>query len=446
MKRGWVGVAFGFLAMCFLLCSNIEAATRTAATCSRSHVQKAINAAHDGDTVVIPDGSCTWSSSVSLSGAKTVQGQHTCSVDSDGRATSCATIISGSGLVVTGTDGKAWRIHDLGFSGVSGIAVHGTSKTWRIDHNYFNAVGGWGATDTRIIFIDPGISLPGTPGYTTGVIDHNTFYHPHISICVHVRESGNYDWDRNNSFGNSDAIYIEDNTLVGKYNADYSTGDPLTDCETGGSFVARYNKIINGWLETHAAVITNMRGCRKWEVYNNTFTNPAVDWNWGVHLRGGSGMVFNNTWDVSFDNAIALNVDRTYITGGDPWQHLCPNSDGDKAILGDTSNYPQSCSSGTGCVKIDGFGNGNYPCRDQIGWAGAGTQYLQPALFWNNKVGGSYVDPVLWDSCSGCLSTYLQSGRDYCTDASNRGVMPSSCNGITTTYTPYTYPHPLQVR
>src|SRR4051794_22720225 len=45
-----------------------NAATITAASCSSTAVQAAINSAAGGDTVVIPDGSCTWTSGISIKG------------------------------------------------------------------------------------------------------------------------------------------------------------------------------------------------------------------------------------------------------------------------------------------------------------------------------------------------------------------------------------------
>ena len=47
-----------------------------AASCEQSDVQAAINSASDGDTVVVPAGSCTWSASVSVPNSRkiTLQG------------------------------------------------------------------------------------------------------------------------------------------------------------------------------------------------------------------------------------------------------------------------------------------------------------------------------------------------------------------------------------
>ncbi len=62
-------------AILLLFASAAHATTRTAATCNSADVQNAINASASGDTVVIPAGTCTWTSGVSVSGkAITIQG------------------------------------------------------------------------------------------------------------------------------------------------------------------------------------------------------------------------------------------------------------------------------------------------------------------------------------------------------------------------------------
>src|SRR5262245_5114610 len=46
--------------------TTVSAATITAASCSAADVQTAVNSAGDGDTVMVPPGSCTWSTRVSI--------------------------------------------------------------------------------------------------------------------------------------------------------------------------------------------------------------------------------------------------------------------------------------------------------------------------------------------------------------------------------------------
>src|SRR6266853_2189011 len=58
-------------AACFtliMLCFSVNAypATKTAASCSRADVGTAVNSASDGDTIVIPAGTCTWTSNLTI--------------------------------------------------------------------------------------------------------------------------------------------------------------------------------------------------------------------------------------------------------------------------------------------------------------------------------------------------------------------------------------------
>jgi phage tail sheath gpL-like len=58
-----------------LVSGHAQAATLTATTCSLIDVQAAVNSAKDGDTVVIPNGSCSWTSGISTSKQIILSGQ-----------------------------------------------------------------------------------------------------------------------------------------------------------------------------------------------------------------------------------------------------------------------------------------------------------------------------------------------------------------------------------
>jgi|APIni6443716594_1056825.scaffolds.fasta_scaffold1639421_1 hypothetical protein len=63
-KTGYVAV---MLAVAFLgVGTGADAATITATNCSLPSMQLAVNAARGGNIVKIPDGSCTWSSPVTI--------------------------------------------------------------------------------------------------------------------------------------------------------------------------------------------------------------------------------------------------------------------------------------------------------------------------------------------------------------------------------------------
>ena len=71
------GTSLGFLAFAasFASALSAEAATIAAASCSSLHVQTAITSAAAGDTVVVPAGNCTWTSTVRItSKALTLRG------------------------------------------------------------------------------------------------------------------------------------------------------------------------------------------------------------------------------------------------------------------------------------------------------------------------------------------------------------------------------------
>ena len=43
---------------------RVEAATRVAAGCGQTDIETAISAASDGDTIIVPAGTCTWTSQI----------------------------------------------------------------------------------------------------------------------------------------------------------------------------------------------------------------------------------------------------------------------------------------------------------------------------------------------------------------------------------------------
>src|SRR3972149_2255643 len=361
--------------------SGSSADTHTAASCSNSEVQAAVNAASDGDMVSIPGGDCTWTASVvvdlkSPARGLTIQG-----------AGIGITNITNYGFDVSGDYGKNWRVTGMTLKGSAGFVVGGASKNWRIDHIYFDASTGTPGASGRLIWVQPS-----TGHYTSGVIDHCTFHHLQTT-AFHYRDDqssgGNSSWNRALGLGGGDAVYIEDCTFIySSYKPEWMT----TDCE-GGRYVFRYNTVQDGYVGMHDAIVNGWRSCRKWEIYKNTFINSP-----GKACLGSSS---------------------TYP----------------QRCLSDAN-----CGGKTGaCIAIDNISGSpsGYPCRDQIGWDGNTQRTSRPSLFWNNQVDGVYTHPVV---VSG--KDYLVNGRDYCTGTS---AMPSSCNGVASDYTPFPYPHPVTV-
>jgi len=402
----------------------------TAASSNFVDVNACVTAAKDGDTINVPAGSSNW-------GASAINTTKGVNIIGAGIGN---TTLQNAGISMSSPDGTAWRVSGFTFTGTSGVAAGGGSKAFRIDHNRFNTV--MGMTLNRIIWIQPAAGA-----YQQGVIDNNVFDNPQ-SIQIHIRgnsaDGGNVSWNRPAGLGNADAIYIEDNQFN---HATLLVSAPMMDCDGGGRFVFRYNTSKNTYIEMHDAIVTNYRGCRKFEIYNNTFQKT---FNSGqstyLHLRSGVGVVHDNVFAQATDNSeMQLHLYRAEgTTGGDPWSLACSNS-GRKACLASNLTWSRSCTSDTdcggiagACIVIDGAAaspNG-YPCRDQMGWDGNTSRSLLPVLFWNNKYpSGASVSP---QSSAG---NYYRSGVDYCSAATS---MPSICNGVTTNYVAYPHPHPLR--
>lgn len=451
--------AFLLLAVA-LVARPATAATVTASTCSIADVTTAYNSTVDGDTLAIPAGTCTWNATLTVAKGITIQGAGA-TLDSTfvTGGVGTPTNLAGGRFTVTTPAGKTVIIGGFNLTGTAGFNMTTASKSWRIHHVRFTQVTGF--TQNRHIWIE------GTSSdYTQGLIDHVEVYDPN-GIQIHPRETM---WGGNNSYmrpldlGGPDAIYIEDSYFSQPTNS-YDVSSPITDCDGGGRVVFRHNTIRMNYFEMHDAVVPGSRSCRKWEVYLNNWVTPGSDMVAPnccfaqMAMRGGTGMVWGNRFrSTTFSNDMTYSNYRTYQNNnGDPWNALCQSSGSAKACLNGTT-APVSCTSDAqcggqlgSCVKIDGSGGSglptNYPCRDQIGESGNVVQSRVPALYWDNRFDGGTgnniaAGPVSLTVNGSPLTTYTVDGRDYCT--STGATMPTSCGGITTLYTPYTYPHPLQ--
>jgi len=399
-----------FLLTWILSTAPSTAGTITAASCSAADVQAAINSALDRDQVLVPAGQCTWASSVSLVAGRSILLQGA-GVDS--------TIITLSGglndYLRLGT--TASRVTRIQWRLVTGDhIIYARGQGFRIDHNKF--VNGVTPAVNRVaVYASGGTNIP----HPTGLIDHNEFVSSRIYLQADLRLLANTIWHEPLLLGaagdGTGVLYIEDNTFT------YSTwlGNAI-DEQYGGRFVVRHNTITNSLTEVHS-VQGNDRGSRSWEIYNNTF-NATVSVFVPMFIRAGTGVAFNNTIIGKYDYTMALDNVRSFQTMG-------------------TSG---ACN---GQSDWDGNSPLGWPCRDQIGrstdqflWTTTTPyppQVSQPAYFWGNTFRGLPTVPFVHNCTSGvkpngsCVD--IVEGRDYIADGS---VKPG--------YSPFTYPHPLQLK
>jgi len=265
-----------------------------AASLSQVDIQAAVDAANDGDTVILPSGTnSNFAGTVTVTKAIHIKGQ--------GKDTTVLERSSVAGPIFKfepSSSDKEWEISDLTIrgtntqSGESGILVDASSDNFRIHDMKVEGFGYYGI----------GINY-----YSTGVIwncDFKDNMMPGYGYAVQVMgtktgDSSMGDWSYNQplSLGTSDAVFIEDCTFENSRHYIMS--------RRGARYVFRHNSITaNSYdhsIDTHGDYPGTSRGARQFEVYNNTVNCVTQEFVCGFH--SGSGVVHNNVvTDIKYQN------------------------------------------------------------------------------------------------------------------------------------------------
>jgi hypothetical protein len=324
--------------------------TRTAASCSTADVQTQVNASINGDTVIIPAGTCTWTSSVTISGKGiTIQGTGTPntlpSQVGAGSSTTILTHNAGNSVLFAATAipfGQTMRISTMtiqpqpgsgNFSLRGGVSFAGVCTTSgcpniRADNLTFPSTWVNGTT----VIVSGGLVLTDN---VFGVVDHNTaimtgggFTGPALvqlanSAWNGVGDNGDNSFSAADSFGTANVLYIENNNL-----------GSVRGCEndvnaTGGGFggnrsVFRFNTVNpadgSGICSSHGTSWGGRpRGNRQVEVYrNNVTTGSFLDA--GTGINSGTGYFFENTWNGSWNKLVQIDIPRDWHSIA-PWNY-----------------------------------------------------------------------------------------------------------------------------
>lgn len=417
-SRGNSNIRLGKIILMPLLCCigfAANSATITAASCSQSNVQSAINSAAVGDTVKVPAGSCTWSSSVSINKGITLLG-------AGATQTLITSGLGGSSLILMSLSSDVpVRVSGFFFDNVSYNSGGKASiyfgwnmnssysvSSLRIDHNKFNK-------GTKCVFTNG--------SHIYGVIDHNEF----VNCDGAVEADGDTKtWNDPIAAGTSKALFIEDNTFTVNNSAVGWGEQEQIMHGHGNRTVIRYNTFnlaaySNGSglaMEAHGNgscysgnATDDLRGMPIIEIYNNTISiNHSYR---GIYIRGGSALIFNNTMTTLSGSLSAIQFAEEESIGGSP----------------NVSNCAKSA----------------WAAEDQI----------NNSFIWNNKLNGAAITRV--DLNYQNDPTFIQQGRDYFLHAPEAsggketytgragGAMTFSASGANAyyPYASYTYPHPL---
>lgn len=332
--------------------------TYTAASCNLSDVNAVINGpthtAVNGDTIIVPAGTCTWTSGLSISKGITLTGSgssnNTPSTFGAGTLnTSIIDNVSGNGalVAVTGiTTGQTFRLSLLDIEPESSNTALGSP---------INAAGtcnSSGCPQIRIDNIGFGINTQWSEGGNSsnadwlirtdnvfGVIDHCTLpngssvelFNANHSAYLGVGGYGDNSWAQPDSFGTGSALYAENNIVY--------INQAMSDCDTapngggiGGCRVAgRFNQVtfetggfammIPHGLDTDG----RPQGGRQLEAYGNTINCPiSTGCNTAlIGYRSGTGFVFDNTMNISgggfYNNLVSITIYRNVFSAGGGW-------------------------------------------------------------------------------------------------------------------------------
>lgn len=336
---------------CVLWALPANAATYTAASCSRADVNAVINGpthvAVHGDIIQIPaTGSpCTWTSQLVVSAGITIIGTGSPTIIQNYNGTLLAVTISSatanfrlSGLTIQAgasvgvTPAIASLIGTCNASTCSHVSIDTLSLTnWTTGPFLFYA------NDVFGVFY--GITATGSGNSFLLVnIGYQTYLHSDAAGSY-----GDRSWASSESFGSRNALYLEDNTI-----GNVAASNALTDTDNfpagGARFVVRFNTFTNVSVQTHGTESTGRnRGSRQVEVYHNALTCDGSGAGGNcinlVGLRSGTAYTFNNAFTVqnggNFQREITLanyRVGTSFspwgVCGGTAAQSLWDENDG----------------------------------------------------------------------------------------------------------------------
>jgi len=419
-------IVFATLLLSFALSLQANASTVTAASCSQADVGNAISTATYGDTVTVPAGTCTWTSSLVMTKGITLTGAGSSETiirsgpvggylmiytpDKTSVSTNARFEISGFTLDMANTGDAGIWLNNTAGTPISQVLVHD------------NVLKNMNAGNKSL---DPACLRVGENGDVYGVTYLNTF-----QDCKVVGENyGDYQISWNTTtlnYGAANNFYWEDNTMTG--NSTFHYGGH------GGRYVARFNtynfnsgtwEVVWDMHGNQPSGVYATMGC---ELYGNTVTlgggTTVVD------HRGGECMIFNNvvngssgTWQAreEYDDSIdpTTNPEPQHVSNS---YYFLNTVNGSNQTISET----QDCCNAI--AENQQFWNYRPGFNGTVG-VGSGLLSARPSTC-TTGVGYWATDQGEWNS--------KHSGPD------GQLYKCTSTNTWALYYTPYTYPHPLR--
>ena len=342
---------------------------------SEDDVRIAIDSAEKGDMVIIPAGNAKWANTIVVNDGVSIKGM-------------------GIGKSVITWTRFDWTLNLLEFTltndtclTISELTFIGPSISYE-NHSNFVFIGGKSGK-FRIFnceFLDGGAHSLVINGNIYGVIDHCSFVNDSQESISIWNGNGERTWLEKKPLGTIEAVFIEDCEFRFE-----EKGDHAVTSINGGRYVFRYNNITSlkkknsTQIDTHGNFFAE-RGGYSSEIYCNTLTSEESYY--GMYIRGGTGVIFNNKFIGKFYIPICFANYGSFRSKKDKKSGLC------------------------------GFQECSYPAIDQI----------NDFYIWNNVYNERSVGVVVQKR--GLEREHIKVNRDYF-EKKKKG------------YEEFEYPHPL---
>lgn len=347
-----------------------------------------IDNANNGDTIQIPEGNYLFTTGYNCTKKVSLNGAGI------GKTRILSSIMGETlqPLRMVLDNAVPYSISNITFMGITNtgnksntLGIYGTPKRLRI-HHCESIRGG-----SHFIMLD---------GDIQGLIDHCTFTDAALEV-ISIRNSSqqNNIWTNRPVLGTDKAIFIEDCTFTM-----INKGELAITSVNGQCYVFRHNTIFSARARNAAPVDThgnyyNDRSGYSSEIYENTFVSENSFY--GIYMRGGSGVIWNNTLSGLYYQPICLGNDGSFLPRTGPPYH-----------------------------------DDNYPAIDQI----------NHFYIWNNTYNNVPITdgtPKLYVQNRGKEREHIQINRDYFTSIPDGIIQAYNPESIDPEYVPYAYPHPL---
>jgi hypothetical protein len=295
--------------LCTLLLSGFCAprcwATVYQSNGSVANVQALHNLASDGDTIVLPAGTFSWTAPLNITKGITLQGQTTISGAGTANPTvSDATIVKDdvprtSPIITTAlTPTKSFRLTGITFAPGARTVLGSTDGAFTLRSDGASANASMRVDNCHFAQLYQA-NIIQSNGWVYGVADHNFIEARSGSHAFFMNQStwgganntsAHGEWADYPWYGTEKFFFIEDNTIKMLNSTGVRAG---IDTVTGGAFVVRHNYIQNCVVANHGTEGGASRGGRVCEVYDNIF-NYTISAGQAGGLRSGTTLWHDN--------------------------------------------------------------------------------------------------------------------------------------------------------